>query len=214
MSEHIHPIAGANMAETAEHRRSPATPATNDGGATALERYFASAKSIGEACVEISVLSDRSFLNVRLDPRQERAVEAAERVLGQSMPLAPNTFTTGEHRVYWLGPDEWLVKTDAERAADLGGELPEALAEFHAAVNDLSGGYVALRVSGPDARTVLAKGCTLDLHPREFAPGQCARTGLAKATVLLGAMDDRPTYSIIVARSFSDYLCRWFARIL
>ena len=161
MSESIDPRAGANKAGTAERRRSPATPATNDGGATALERYFASVKSIGEAHVEFSVLSDRSFLNVRLDPRQERAIEAAERVLEQSIPLAPNTFTTGEHRVYWLGPDEWLVKTDAERAADLGGELAEALAEFHAAVNDFSGGYVALRVSGP--RRALGSG--QGLHP-------------------------------------------------
>ena len=119
--------------------------------------------------------------------------------------------TAGEHRVYWLGPDEWLVVTSAEGAAALGSELAEALAGFHAAINDVSGGHVALCVSGVDARTVLAKGCTLDLHLQKFGPGQCARTGLAKATVLLGALDNESTYTIIVSRSFSDYLCRWLA---
>ena len=176
-----------------------------------LEPFFASVESAAEARVDIGVLSGYGFLNVRLDSRCEQAVEAAARVLGQPMPLASNTFTTGEHRVYWIGPDEWLIETSAEGAAALGSELAEALAGFHAAINDVSGGHVALCVSGVDARAVLAKGCTLDLHPREFAPPQCARTGLAKATVLLGALDNESTCTIIVSRSFSDYLCRWLA---
>ena len=176
-----------------------------------LEPFFAAAKSAAAARVDIGVLSGRGFFNVRLDPRNEQGVEAAARALGQPVPLASNTFTCGEHRVFWLGPDEWLIETGAQRAARLGSELAEALAGFHAAINDVSGGHVALRISGADARTVLAKGCTLDLHPREFGPGQCARTGLAKAAVLLGAVDDAPAYTVIVARSFSDYLCRWLA---
>ena len=176
-----------------------------------LEPFFALVESAAQARVDVSVLSGYGFLNVRLDPRCEQAVDAATRVLGQPMPLASNTFTSGEHRVYWIGPDEWLVVTSAEGAAALGSELAEALAGFHAAINDVSGGHVALCVSGVDARTVLAKGCTLDLHPREFGPGQCARAGLAKATVLLGVPDNASTYTIIVSRSFSDYLCRWLA---
>ena len=69
----------------------------------------------------------------------------------------------------------------------------------------------ACESAGSGARTVLAKACALDLHPREFAPGQCVRTGLAKATVLLAASDDAPVYTIIAARSFAEYLCRWLA---
>ena len=176
-----------------------------------LEPFFASVKSAAQARVDISILSGYGFLNVRLDPCCEGAVEAATRVLGQPVPLASNTFTTGEHCVYWLGPEEWLILTSAEGAAGLGGELAEALAGFQAAINDVSGGNVALCVSGVDARTVLAKGCTLDLHPRKFGPRQCARTGLAKATVLLGVPDDASTCTIIVSRSFADYLCRWLA---
>ena len=181
-----------------------------------LEPFFALVESAAQARVDISVLSGYGFLNVRLDPRCEQAVDAATRVLGQPMPVASNTFTSGEHRVYWIGPDEWLVVTSAEvssagGAAALGSELAKALAGFHAAINDVSGGHVALCVSGVDARTVLAKGCTLDLHPREFGPGQCARTGLAKATVLLGVADNASGYTIIVSRSFSDYVCRWLA---
>lgn len=166
---------------------------------------------MSEASVAISVRAGRGFLNLRLNPRRRRALEAAQRVLGQPLPLAANTFTAGEHQVYWLGPDEWLVVTGAERASGFGGELAEALGGFHAAVNDVSGGNVELLVSGVHAHTVLAKGCALDLHPREFAPGQCAQTGLGRAAVLLAAAGAPSTYAIVVRRSFSDYLCRWLA---
>ena len=176
-----------------------------------LEPFFAEVESAPEARVAISVRTGRGFLNLRLNPRDRQALEAAERVLGQPMPLAANTFTAGKHRVYWLGPDEWLIATGAERASGLGGGLAEALDGFHGAVNDVSGGHVELRVSGAHARTALAKGCTLDLHPREFAPGQCAQTGLGRAAVLLAADGEPSTCTIIVRRSFSDYLCRWLA---
>ena len=176
-----------------------------------LEPFLASAESAAQARVEIRVVSNRGFLNLRLDQGDGAAVKDTTQVLGQPLPLASNTCTAGDHRVYWLGPDEWLIETGADRAARLVSELSEALARYHAALNDVSGGHVALCVSGIDARTVLAKGCTLDLHPGEFGPGQCARTGLAKAVVVLAAIDDAPACTVIVGRSFSDYLCRWLA---
>ena len=175
-----------------------------------LEPFLASVDSAAEARVRVRVVSGRGFLNLRLDPRNGAAAEAA-RILGHPLPPASSTYAEGVHRVYWLGPDEWLIETGANGAADLVSELTGALAGRHAAVNDVSGGHVALRVSGVDARTVLAKGCTLDLHPREFSPGQCARTSLARAVVVLSVNDDAPTYTVIVGRSSSDYLCRWLA---
>ena len=176
-----------------------------------LEPFLASAKSAAQPRVEIRVVSGRGFVNLRLDPRNGTAVEASTQILGQPLHPASSTFTDGDHRVYWLGPDEWLIETRADLSADLLSELSTALAGHHTAVNDISGGHVALRIRGIDARTVLAKGCTLDLHPREFGPGQCARTSLAKATVLLAVADDAPTYTVIAGRSFSDYLCHWLA---
>ena len=54
-----------------------------------------------------------------------------------------------------------------------------------------------------------AKGCPLDLHPDVFRPGDCARTRLAKANVLLHALDDAPTFHFTATRSFAEYLWRW-----
>lgn len=185
--------------------------APSSHGRRGLESFFAPVESAAQARIAISVRSGRGFLNLRMNPRRRRAREAAERIVGQTIPLSANTFTAGEHNVYWLGPDEWLITAGAKRFPGLGGELAQALAGFHAAVNDVSGGNVELLVSGADARAVLAKGCTLDLHPREFAPGQCAQTGLGRAACLLAAAGGPSSYAIIVRRSFAGYLCRWLA---
>ena len=84
---------------------------------------------------------------------------------------------------------------------------------MHAAIVDVSDGRVALRLAGPNARDVLAKGCPLDLHPRAFPSGSCAQSLLAKAAVLIHLLDDDPhrgpTFDLYVARSSAHYLFAW-----
>ena len=165
-----------------------------------------------DAKARITIRGDLGHVNLRGNPDDADFVAAVEGVLGQSLPIAPNTVTSGRHRVFWLGPDEWLVATAAERATKIAARLQGAAVPFHAAVNDSSGSHVAILLEGSQARDILAKGCTLDLHPSVFAVGTCAQSGLAKAGVLLALLDDSPTFMIVVRRSFSDYLCRWMAR--
>jgi sarcosine oxidase, subunit gamma len=67
-----------------------------------------------------------------------------------------------------------------------------------------------IRLSGPDARDVLAKGCSLDLHPTVFRKGTAAQTMLGQAGVVLIALDDAGTdYRILVRSSFARYLADW-----
>ena len=61
------------------------------------------------------------------------------------------------------------------------------------------------------ARDLLAKGCTLDLHPRAFKVGACAQTGLARAGAILHLVDEAPTFEITILRSFADYMWVWLA---
>lgn len=161
--------------------------------------------------VEISIHADAGHINLRGGAGNKDFVAAIENALEQTLPIDANTMSNAEHRVYWLGPDEWLIVTAADRAADIASRLGAETAAMHAAVNDLSGGQITLGLAGPRVRDLLAKGCTLDLHPDVFSPGDCAQTGLAKANVLLGLIDTGPTFELIVRRSFSDYLCRWLS---
>lgn len=176
-----------------------------------LESFLRSAPAAGDAGVVVTLRSGAGFLNLRGDAALAGFVDAAAGALGQPLPLEPNTFTAGSHRVYWLGPDEWLIVAEADEAPGIRAALDDALAGMHVAVNDVTGGNVALVLAGARSRDVLVKGCTLDLDPSVFGAGQCAQSGLARASILLGRIDDTPAFEIVVRRSFSDYVCRWLS---
>ena len=83
------------------------------------------------------------------------------------------------------------------------------MAKHLAAVNRLDGGQTVIRIAGDNAREVLAKGSPLDLDSRVFAPGHCAQTRIAKTGALIWQIDHKPTFDIVVRRSFASYLWRW-----
>lgn len=166
---------------------------------------------VAEPAVTVTVRGDLGHINLRGRVSGAGFLQATERELGQPIPVEPNTVSDAEHQVCWLGPDEWLVVTPGATVSALAQRLDQALSSTHAAVNDISGGQVALLLQGAGCRELLARGCTLDLHPREFEVGSCAQSGLAKANVLIALVDDAPTFMVVVRRSFSDYLYRWLA---
>lgn len=162
---------------------------------------------MSDSSVRVEIVEDLGHINVRGEPASPSFVKAVRESVGIALPVTANTSAVGEHAVHWLGPDEWLIVSPGESAAALCDELAGKLRGEHAAVNDVSGGHVVLRLSGTKAREILSKGCTLDLHPAAFGENDCAQTGLAKAGVLLACND--AGIDIIVRRSFSDYLLQW-----
>jgi sarcosine oxidase subunit gamma len=150
------------------------------------------------------------YLNLRGNPKDEAFREAVGKVLGLALPLEPNT-TAGHHELaaFWLAPNEWMLVTPTDAQGELARSLEQALEGQHVAVTDVSGSQCAIAISGPRARDLLAKGCGLDLHPRAFAPGQCAQSLVAKAGVLICHWDEPPSFELFVRRSFSEYLWNW-----
>ena len=162
------------------------------------------------------VLTERPFLgyvNLRGDAGDAPFLAAVEGVLDMGLPVDPNTIAEGEDiTVCWMGPDEWLLVLRPGAQTRCVTDLREALGEHHASAVDTTGGYTLVNVSGPRRRELLAKGCTLDLHPRSSSPGQCAQTNLGKAGVVLiprGKGSDSQSFDVIVRRSFADYLGLW-----
>lgn len=151
-------------------------------------------------------------INLRGNPSDPLFLEAAAGALGTTLPLTPNTLNTNEAlRVVWLGPDEWLILTAPGDEAALIGTLGEKLSGQHAAVTDVSGNRALIRLSGEMATEVLAKGCSIDLHPKVFVPGSCAQTLLGLSGILLIKVDDTPTYDILPRRSFGEYTWMWLS---
>jgi heterotetrameric sarcosine oxidase gamma subunit len=108
----------------------------------------------------------------------------------------------------WAGPDQWLGY--AEAAPDLEGELVMALCR-RAMIADQSDGRCVIRISGPKAREVLAKGFALDLDSRVFRPGDVALTMAAHMNVQLWQLDETPSYEIAMFRSLAGSFWSWFA---
>lgn len=179
-----------------------------------LVRFDAARRAADAAPGEAEVmLGERPFLghlNLRGDAADAQFVSAVSEVLGVAPPLEPNTVAEqGEHALLWLGPDEWLVLTPPDAQGGVLERLRGALADRFGAVTDVSGGQTVITLSGRRAREVLAKGCTLDLHPRAFGPGRCAQSRIAKSAALIRQTDESPAFEIVVRRSFADYLWQW-----
>ncbi len=140
---------------------------------------------------------------------------AVGQALDMVLPAEPNTTAkAGDATALWLGPDEWLLTTSADAAPALLESLREAIAGQAAAVIDVGDAATIIRLSGPRARDVLAKGCPLDLHPSVFAPGRVAQTIVAQADAIVHRVDDGSgdgEFDVHVRRSFAEYLWLWLA---
>lgn len=157
---------------------------------------------------------DVGHVNLRGRSEDPDFTQCVEEITGLALPTKPNTFTSNGRssvalRIYWLGPDEWQIVSSKNRARRLASELDKALDGQHAAVNELTAGYVTIGLSGAGAAMTIAKGSTLDLASRRFGTGCCAQSTLAKANVLLGVIAADSRYELIVRRSFADYLRSW-----
>lgn len=156
-------------------------------------------------------LRERPFLdlaNVRGDARDREFAAAVERAIGVRLPAKPNTVARGaEYDALWLGPDEWLVRSNEARRPELEGKLRTTMGTLFASAVDVGSGYTVLEASGDRVREVIARGCPLDLHPQVLQPGQCAQSHYFKASIILipTAYD---AYELVVRRSFADYFCR------
>ena len=107
----------------------------------------------------------------------------------------------------WLGPDEWLVVSESQVGGEIVARLRQALSGIPAAVTDVSDARIIYALAGEDARILLAKGCSIDFHAREFPPGRCVQTLLAKVAVLIHARTQ--SFEVHVARSCADYAWAW-----
>ena len=136
--------------------------------------------------------------------------QAAAR-LDVDLPTVPNTWVpVGAGRAVWLGPDEWLLTSTTETPEELEALVRAVVVPLGGAAADVSAQRIGLRLTGPRARDVLAKGCSIDLHPRVFRRGSSAQTTLGQAGVVLLALSAAgDEYLVLVRSSFAGYLADW-----
>lgn len=166
--------------------------------------------AVASQALTINEIPFLGYVNLRGVSDNTEFMAATERVLAGALPVAPNTCVNHNgNTILWYGPDEWLILTKPDQQLALVESMRAALGDTFAAVTDVSGGNTALEIRGSAARDFLAKGTPLDLHPSVFSVGQCAQTVLAQAGMTVYLIDDKPTFRIVIRRSFSDYLGAW-----
>lgn len=158
-------------------------------------------------------LRERPFLShISLRGKSDDAAftDACARVLGVALPTRPNTQAVGDGvRVCWMGPTEWLVLAETDAGPGWLDALRTALESVHAGVVELSGGQTVIEIRGEHAVDTLAKGTTLDLHPRQFGADCCTRTLVAKTTAFIRVIEPGQAFEIVVRRTFADHLWHW-----
>jgi len=144
--------------------------------------------------------------------RKGQAVPLTERVravFGIDLPTGPRRISVGKIAFIGTGPGQWLAVEQA--SGDLqafAASLKRDLAGL-ASVSDQSDARAVLRLSGPMARQVLAKGLPVDLHPRVFGPGDAALSQIALIGAHVWQIDETPTYEIAVFRSLAGSFADW-----
>ena len=124
---------------------------------------------------------------------------------GVDLPTESGRTATGDAcRALWAGPGHWLIKT----APKPNLERAWADAARNSAVNDVTHGRIVLRIKGPSARDILAKGCPLDLHPTAFPTGACAQSLMGKINVTIDCLD-ADEFDITTGRAYAKSLWAW-----
>ena len=171
-----------------------------------LEPYLAALDALPDG-LRITAEPFVALADLRVDPA------SGVQVRGAALPTTPNTWVpAGDGRLVWLGPDEWLATSPGTAPEALEAELADVLRPVGGVAVDVSAQRIGLRIGGPRARQVLAKGCSIDLHPRVFVPGSSAQTTLGQAGVVLLALDGRDDdaeFAVLVRSSFAGYLATW-----
>jgi sarcosine oxidase subunit gamma len=106
----------------------------------------------------------------------------------------------------WHGRDSWLAV--AREKPDLESELRTAVGGLSSIV-DLSDARIVLRISGVAVRALLAKGLSIDLHPRMFKLGDTAMTMLSHVAIQIWQIDEHPTFDLAIPRATARDVFHW-----
>jgi sarcosine oxidase subunit gamma len=112
-------------------------------------------------------------------------------------------FTHGD--VFRLAPGEWLfIGVDPSL---VGRAVEAALGEHLWHLADMTGGWARIELTGVQVPKLLAKGCSIDLHPRSFAVGAYVQTRIADIQALLRRRER--SFELLVERPLAAHLTEW-----
>jgi sarcosine oxidase, subunit gamma len=167
---------------------------------------FAPAPHAQHRAAVLRLLPPRALVRLQLSPRSGGTDSIC--ILGTSLPLECGRSLGADPLACWLAPCSWLLISPSINAAALRDAARAACSGRLCAAVELSDSLIGLELAGPAARTLLARGCALDLDPRGFGPGQCTRVRWAQLAVLLRSISTE-RYELLVERGAAWWLWEW-----
>ena len=187
---------------------SPLKSASGLAGLAVSGRY---GKRDGGAGVTISERIGLGLATVAARKGQARSLQDRVReAYGVDLPQTSRVVVGRDVSFVGYGPGQWLAVSETLASEALARDLAERHKGL-ASISDQSSGRTVIRVSGPRARDVLAKGLPIDLDPRAFPLGSAATSTISLMGVQLWQADDTRSYDIAVFRSLSESFWRWRA---
>jgi sarcosine oxidase subunit gamma len=170
---------------------------------SALSGLTAQAPALSGASIVMRQRHPLAMFNLRgtADPAFREAVHC---IFGCDLPVAPNSSSacpSGE--ILKLGPDEWLLAAASETSWSEKAGIPGAT------LTDVSHARIVIQLDGDRSPDMLVKGCAIDLHPRQFPPGTCVQTSIAKIGVILHRRHNGRGFTLYAARSYAGSLWHW-----
>jgi sarcosine oxidase subunit gamma len=153
--------------------------------------------------VQMSVRHAMSIATVIARKGKMRSLNnAMKKHYGVDCPTPGQSASARGVDVHWCGPEQWYVISQKHDEGALFGELRGRL-EGMASVSEQSHGRIIISLKGSRVRELLAKGTPVDLHPREFGPGQCAVTQMAHVGVHI-AQVGKDQFELSLFRGFAE----------
>lgn len=168
------------------------------------ERTFNRVSPLQDVALQGRFGADKGAVGVTFTVRHPMSIITVIARAGQGAATAA---ALKGHDAQWAGPDQYFVLAENRGEGALYRELKAKLSGL-ASVSDQSHGRVIIRLVGPRARAVLAKGTPVDLHPDAFPLGKSALTQMAHVGVHLTRVG-ADSYDVSVFRGFSESFWEW-----
>ena len=164
----------------------------------------------GEAGVQITEVREFGLLQILARRGRWPEVATAGRAFFDvEAPGRPGVVQARDGLFIWSGADQFFFlfsRVDVDRK---GKAARDAFAGM-ASVSEQSDSRCFLRVSGQQARDMLASLCSLDLHDSVFPVGAAAVTSIDHNSVILWREPDQreAVFAVLMFQSFAVSLCR------
>lgn len=118
-----------------------------------------------------------------------------------AIPPVRGIVASGERRIAWMSPDEYLILTTPDDVPQVLGHIAETMGNAHHLAVDVSGARAVFHLAGPAADAALSRLCPVDFA--RLPSGEIRRTRLAQVACALWREGDGIT--VVTFRSVASY---------